>query len=55
MANPPAAVAIDVDHVDDHRQPGFKVTDGVAREWIADSEREALGQRIRALSELADE
>jgi Pyridoxamine 5'-phosphate oxidase len=48
-----AAVAIDVEHVDDHRQPAFEVEAGVDRGWVDESERDALGRRVRALTELA--
>jgi hypothetical protein len=44
-----AAVSIAVDHVDDHRQPGFRVTAGVDREWIDEPARAALSVRVRAL------
>jgi hypothetical protein len=48
-----AAIAIDVEQIDDHRQPAFQVEAGADRRWVDESEREALGQRIRALTELA--
>jgi hypothetical protein len=44
------AVSIAVDHVDDHRQPAFRVTAGVDREWVDDAAKAALGVRVRALS-----
>jgi hypothetical protein len=47
------AVGIDVDQVDDHRQPGFEVAAGVDRRWVDEGERDALGQRVRALIALA--
>ena len=47
-----AAVEIDVEQIDDHRQPAFRVQAGVDRHWIEETERDALGQRIRALTEL---
>jgi hypothetical protein len=55
MATAPdyAAVAIDVEQIDDHRQPGFLLEAGVARRWLDEGEREALGERVRALAELA--
>lgn len=43
------AVAIAVDHVDDHRQPTFRVTAGVDREWVDEAARAALAARVRAL------
>jgi hypothetical protein len=48
-----AAVAIDVDQIDDHRQEAFLVEAGVDRRWLDDGERDALGARVRALRELA--
>src|SRR5215471_1156458 len=45
-----AAVSIAVDHVDDHRQPAFRVTAGVDREWVDEAARAALAARVRALS-----
>jgi hypothetical protein len=55
MAGAPdyAAIAIDVEQIDDHRQPAFQVQAGVDRSWIQHTERDALGQRIRTLTELA--
>jgi Pyridoxamine 5'-phosphate oxidase len=44
-----AVVAIDVEQVDDHRQPAFEVEAGVERRWLNENERDALGQRIRSL------
>jgi hypothetical protein len=48
-----AAVAIDVEHVDDHRQVEFLVEAGVGRRWLDERARDALGERVRALTELA--
>jgi hypothetical protein len=45
-----AAVSIAVDHVDDHRQPAFRVTAGVDREWIDEPARAALAARVHTLS-----
>jgi hypothetical protein len=45
-----AAVSIAVDHVDDHRQPAFRVTAGVDREWADEAARAALAARVQALS-----
>ena len=45
------AVAIDVTHVDDHRQPGFRVTAGIGREWVDDDARTQLAARVRALGD----
>jgi Pyridoxamine 5'-phosphate oxidase len=47
-----AAVAIEVEHVDDHRQPAFVVEAGVARRWLDEAERDALSERVRALTRL---
>jgi hypothetical protein len=44
------AVAIAVDHVDDHRQPSFRVTAGVDREWVDEAAKAALSVRVQALS-----
>jgi hypothetical protein len=48
-----AAVSIAVDHVDDHRQPAFRVTAGVDREWADEPARAALTARVRALSNVS--
>jgi pyridoxamine 5'-phosphate oxidase-like protein len=47
------AVVINVEQVDDHRQPAFQVEAGADRRWLDEREREALGLRVRALTELA--
>jgi hypothetical protein len=54
MASAPdyAAVAIEVEHIDDHRQAEFVVEGGVNRRWLDEGERDALGARVRALGEL---
>ena len=44
------AVLIAVHHVDDHRQPAFRVTAGVDREWVDEAARAALGARVHALT-----
>jgi hypothetical protein len=48
-----AAIAIDVEHVDDHRQQAFRVDSGVGREWVDEGEQRALGERVRALAGMA--
>jgi hypothetical protein len=55
MASAPeyAAVAIDVEHVDDHRQAAFRVESGIDRSWVDEDEQRALGDRVGALSLLA--
>jgi hypothetical protein len=50
-----AAIEVEVEHLDDHRQHGFEVTAGVDRRWLEESERDALGRRVAELSEIADE
>jgi len=47
------AVAIELDAIDDHRQPAFVVDSGVGRRWIDEAEQKALGARVAALSERA--
>jgi hypothetical protein len=44
------AVVIDVAQVDDHRQPAFRVTAGIDREWVDDGARAQLTARVDALS-----
>jgi hypothetical protein len=46
------AVAIDVEHVDDHRQPAFDVDSGVGRTWIDAGEQRRLGARVSELAQL---
>jgi hypothetical protein len=48
-----AAVRIDVRAVKDHRQPAFRLTAGVDREWRDADEQAALGRRVDALRVLA--
>jgi hypothetical protein len=48
-----AAVAVDVEHIDDHRQPAFTVESGVDRRWVDEGEQRALRARVEALRELA--
>jgi uncharacterized pyridoxamine 5'-phosphate oxidase family protein len=43
------AVAIEVEAVDDHRQPAFVVDSGVGRRWVDEAEQQALGARVAAL------
>ena len=45
-----AGVAIEVEHVDDHRQPSFAVTGGVDREWRDNAEKRRLGGRVEELT-----
>jgi hypothetical protein len=49
-----AAVAIDVEQIDDHRQPAFEVESGVGRRWLDEDEQRTLRERIRELQELAE-
>jgi hypothetical protein len=55
MADAPdyAAVEILVEAIDDHRQAEFAVQAGPDREWREESEKEALGRRVKALTSLA--
>jgi hypothetical protein len=48
-----AAVAIDVEAVDDHRQEAFDVDSGIGRRWIDEGEQLALRRRVEELGELA--
>jgi oxalate decarboxylase len=52
MARAPefAAVAIDVEDIDDHRQPGMTVDSGVGVEW---TKKDALREHVDALKEFA--
>jgi hypothetical protein len=50
-----AAVALDVEHIDDHRQKECLVDSGIGRQWIDEDEQRALGARVGALRELAEE
>jgi len=47
------AVEIDIDTIDDHRQPDFQITGGIEREWVNPLEQASLRQRVEALSEHA--
>jgi hypothetical protein len=49
-----AAVAIDVEQIDDHRQAAFEVDSGVGRLWLDEAEQRTLRERIRELQELAE-
>jgi len=42
-------VAIAVTHIDDHRQPAFRVTAGIGREWLDETARTQLAARVSAL------
>jgi hypothetical protein len=55
MAGAPdyAAVQLTITDVDDHRQAAFTVAGGVDRNWVDDSERRALGERVATLQALA--
>jgi hypothetical protein len=50
-----AAVELEVEHVDDHRQPAFEVDAGVGRRWVDESEQRALGERVQALRAIASD
>ena len=49
-----AAVAIDVEQIDDHRQAALEVDSGVGRLWLDEAEQRTLRERIRELQELAE-
>lgn len=44
------AVAIEVAEVDDHRQPAFRVTAGIGRDWVDEAARTRLAERVRVLT-----
>jgi len=46
-------VAIAVEAIDDHRQASFRVESGVDRSWIDEGQQKALGDRVKALRNLA--
>jgi hypothetical protein len=47
------AVVLDVEEIDDHRQPEFLVESGVSRRWVDEDEKRFLGTRVAALREMA--
>ena len=55
MARAPeyAAVALDVEHIDDHRQGAMAVDSGVGVRWTDEDQQQALRQRLAALRDLA--
>ena len=55
MATAPdyAAVVIDVERIDDHRQPAFLVESDADRRWVDKHEQHVLRERVAALKELA--
>jgi len=48
-----AAVAIEVEQIDDHRQAEFVVESGIDRRWLDEDEKRALGERVESLRQLA--
>jgi oxalate decarboxylase len=48
-----AAVVLDVEEIDDHRQSAFAVESGVGVRWTDDDEQRELRERLAALRELA--
>ncbi len=48
-----AAIEIEVESIDDPRQPAFLVESGVDRSWPDGQEQRALGARVEALRDLA--
>jgi len=55
VASEYVAVELDVQDVDDHRQPAFEVDAGVGRRWLDEGEQRALGERVQALRRLVAE
>ena len=57
MARAPqfAAVLLEVESVDDHRQPAEIVESGVGVHWTDEAHRRALQERIQGLRELAED
>jgi hypothetical protein len=49
-----AAVAIDVERIDDHRQREFEVDAGIGRHWVDANEQHALRGRIEELHKLVN-
>ena len=47
-----AAVQIEVEGIDDHRQPEFAVESGAGRSWNDEHEQRALGVRVESLRSL---
>jgi oxalate decarboxylase len=54
MVNAPehAAVALDVEHIDDHRQSAFLVESGVDRRWTNRDKQRSFGEVVGALRQL---
>jgi hypothetical protein len=50
-----AAVELEVERVDDHRQPAFEVDAGIGRRWVDETEQRALGERVQALRAIASD
>ncbi len=48
-----AAVAIDVDNIDDHRQREFAVESGVSLDWTNERTQRFLQEHLNALREIA--
>ncbi len=46
----PDAVLPQWPQVDDHRQPAFRVTAGIGREWVDEAARTQLAARVRMLT-----
>jgi hypothetical protein len=44
-----AAILVEVEHLDDHRQPAFVVESWMDRRWLDDDERQQLRARVDAL------
>jgi len=48
-----AAVALEVEHIDDHRQSAFSVDSGVDRRWTDRDKQHAFGEVLAALRQLS--
>jgi len=48
-----AAIAVDVDDIDDHRQSAFSVESGVSLHWTDGEELSRLRERVEQLRRIA--
>ena len=48
-----SAIAIEVSHIDDHRQPGFSVTAGIDRCWLNQTQPQSQRRPVLELQGLA--
>jgi hypothetical protein len=49
-----AAVAIEVEEIDDHRQRTFEADSGIGRRWLDTDEQRALSASVQELRQLID-